>query len=59
MKLNVPQDYTGAIRDAEGVQYAPVDGVVEIPDEKVHDGFWGFGFTVYQEPVKVAKVKEA
>ena len=56
MILNIPHDFHGEIRDATGQTYTSApDGTVEIPDEHVHDGFWGMGFT-RAEPT-VAKKK--
>lgn len=50
MKLKVPEDYQGEIKDADNVRYFAKNGTVEIPDEKLHDGFWGMGFVRIEEP---------
>jgi hypothetical protein len=45
MKLNVPKEFIGEVRDADGKQYMPVDGVVDVPDNKVTDSMWAYGFS--------------
>ena len=45
MKFKVPDTFTGSIIDSDGEFYIKgVDGTVDIPDDKVHDGFYGYGF---------------
>ncbi len=47
MKLTVPKNFTGSISDMDGKIYqADVDGTVTIPDDKVTDNLWGYGFVV-------------
>lgn len=46
MKLRAPEGYTGVIRDSDQLGYTAVDGIVEIPDDKIHDGLWAAGFSV-------------
>ena len=45
MKLNVPKEFIGEVRDMDGKLYSPVKGCVEIPDDKVSDNLWSYGFT--------------
>lgn len=60
MKLSVPKEFTGTIQDAEGAAYPVVDGVVDIPDSKVTDSHFGYGFArIIDEPAKPSKYKEA
>lgn len=60
MKLNQPKSFEGTV-NIDGVQYKPdAKGVVDIPDDKVHDGLYGWGFTAVttestQKPVKVSE----
>lgn len=65
MKLRVPDTFVGEVRDVDLLVYNIVDGVVDIPDDKVHDGLWGMGFTqdtsakaYTSRPVSVAPDKE-
>lgn len=44
MKLTVPQGFASDIRDSDGKAYSPVNGVVDIPEDKVTDNLWGYGF---------------
>ena len=44
MKLKIPATFTGDIRDADGVLYAQINGIVDIPDNKVNDSMWSYGF---------------
>jgi len=49
MKLTIPKDFTGSISDVDGKVYKPdADGTVTIPDEKVTDNLWGYGFVATQ-----------
>jgi len=43
MKLKQPDTYKD-ILTIDGVEYPSVNGFVEVPDSKVHDGLYGFGF---------------
>jgi len=53
MKLKVPATFKGEIRDADGKVYQPRDGAVDIPDEKVTNNLWGFGFErISPQPTK-------
>lgn len=54
MKLRVPATYNGDIRDADGAQHIAVNGIVEIPEGKVTENMWGYGFArVVDVPVKL------
>ena len=45
MKLYAPTGYTGSsVRGADGLEYAVVDGVVNMPSESLHDSLFGQGF---------------
>ena len=44
MNLTVPKDFAGDILDSDGVKYLPVNGVVDIPEDRVTANLWGFGF---------------
>lgn len=46
MKLIVPADFLGDVRDVNGTIYPVVKGIVDMPDALVHDGLWGYGFIV-------------
>lgn len=53
MKLVIPKGFVGSITDADGKAYAPAkDGTVTIPDDKVTDNLWGYGFIV--SPVELS-----
>jgi hypothetical protein len=46
MKLVVPDGWSGQIVDADGNECEPVNGIVEMADDKTHSALWGFGFVV-------------
>lgn len=44
--FKVPAAFTGKITDADGTEYQKdASGNVTIPDGKVHDGVYGWGFS--------------
>jgi hypothetical protein len=50
MKLTVPKNFTGNIMDSDGKTYqAGKDGTVTIPDAKIPDNLWGYGFVVVEQ----------
>ena len=57
MKLRVPETYTGTITDADGEAHEAICGFVTIPDDKMHDGLYGFGFVRVEEEIPVLNVE--
>jgi hypothetical protein len=44
--FKVPATFTGKITDSDGAEYQKdASGNVTIPDDKVHDGLYGWGFS--------------
>lgn len=56
MLLKVPANFSAQIVDVDGKTYAPdSNGNVNIPDGKVSDNLWGYGFTITtQQPAAKA-----
>lgn len=54
MQLKAPAGFTGRITDVDMKEYQPdANGVVTIPDDKMHNGLFGWGFTQVQPTAAV------